>query len=85
MDTYGFLDSGTLIQVGTILKMDDQIREVVAFRRRKTIYKYGRDIHNFIVETKFINGECGEEGVEFDKQDLEDMRNEKTLKVYNEG
>jgi hypothetical protein len=75
MKDYGYLDRGTLIQVGTILKIGNELKEVTSFTRRPFIH-FGREYISFVLEAG---------GEEFDKQDLEDMLDKKTLKIYNES
>ncbi len=76
---FGYLERGTLIQVGTILKMEInqgiELREVTSFKRRPYTW-FGREYINFILEAG---------GDEYDKQDLEEMVAAGTLKIYNES
>ncbi len=83
MKSFGYLDRGTLIQVGTILKMNDTLKEVVSFKMGEVKKSYGRDVHYFTIETAVLadNGATQE----YDKPDLEEMIGAGTLKVYNES
>ncbi len=84
METYGYLERGTLIQVGTILKIGNELREVIAFIPRQPHQSYGKTVYNFLIETA-VPGAGWEDNAEYDRQDLEDMLKDKTLKIYNEG
>ena len=84
METFGYLESGTLIQVGTILKWaDGAVREVIEFKGRAPVKSYGRDIHYFTIDTKILSNDW-EDNCGYDKQDLEEMVADKTLKIYNQ-
>lgn len=82
METYGFLERGTLIQVGTILKWaNGATREITTFHARPTQKSYGRDVYYFIINT---TNQAGVER-EYDKADLEEMVAKGELKIYNES
>lgn len=83
METFGYLERGTLIQVGTILKMNDVLKEVVAFYGRAPVKSYGRDVYYFTIDTSVLadNGAIQS----YDKQDLEEMVAKGELKIYNES
>ncbi len=78
--SFGYLERGTLIQVGTILRKGNILSEVVAFRPLPPRESYGKVIYNFIVEVAQFGVDA--DLVEYDKQDLEEM---KDLKIYNES
>ena len=84
METYGYLESGTLIQVGTILKIGAIVREIVAFQGRAPVKSYGRDVYYFMVEAKILSNDW-EDNVTYDKQDLEELVKLGELKIYNES
>jgi len=87
MENFGYLERGTLIQVGTILKMEVnqgvELREVVVFHAHAERQSYGRTIYNFSVELDAGRGDGYPRS--YDKQDLEEMLDAKTLKIYNES
>ena len=83
METYSFLERGTLIQVGTILKMNDVLKEVVAFYGRATVKSYGRDVYYFTIDTAVLSDNGAIQS--YDKQDLEEMVAKGELKIYNES
>lgn len=80
---YGYLERGTLIKVGTILKMNDTLKEVVDVYGHASIKNYGRDVHYFTIDTAVLadNGAIQS----YSKSDLEEMVANKTLKIYNES
>jgi hypothetical protein len=83
MENYGYLERGTLIQVGTILKWKNgEVREITYFKGRAPVNMYGRDIHYFTVDTKILSNDW-ESDVSYDKQDLEEMVEKDELRVYN--
>lgn len=83
METYGYLESGTLIQVGTILKWKDgAVREITTFKGRAPQKSYGRDVYYFTVDAKILSNDW-EDDVCYDKQDIEEMVAKGELKVYN--
>ena len=85
MKDFGYLERGTLIQVGTLLRFGDEVREVVKFRARTPRMSFGRVIHDFIVDTDLLPDKDGQEANEYDKQDLEEMIEQNVLKIYNES
>lgn len=85
METYGYLERGTLIQVGTILKWTDgAVREITAFHGRAPQKSYGRDVYYFTVDAKILSNDW-EDDCCYDKQDIEEMVEKGELKVYNPG
>ena len=85
METYGYLECRTLIQVGTILKWTDgAVREIVSFKGRTPVKSYGLDVYYFTVDAKILSNDW-EDDVCYDKQDIEEMVEKGELKVYNPG
>lgn len=83
MENYGYLERGTLIQVGTILKWKNgDVREITAFKGRAPVKSYGRDVYYFTVDAKILSNDWEDEAC-YDKQDLEEMVEKGELKVYN--
>jgi hypothetical protein len=83
MENYGYLERGTLIQVGTILKWKDgAVREITAFRGRPSVKSYGRDVYYFTVDAKSLSNDWEYDAC-YDKQDIDEMVENGELKVYN--
>jgi hypothetical protein len=83
MENYGYLERGTLIQVGTILKwVDGAVREITTFHARAAVIYAGREYHNFTVNAKILSNDW-EDDVCYAKSDIEEMVEKGELRVYN--
>lgn len=79
-ESYGYLNFGTLIQVGTVVKIYGNLMEVVTFKRLTPITSYGRIIYDFSVELKAPNIEFIHS---YHKYELEEMVERGEVVFYN--
>jgi len=86
MENHGYLERGTLIQVGAVFCIDEVWWKVIRFKGLPTVIIGGRPRYNFDVEVERITDvEVYKDGAIYVKSSLEKMIDNGTLKVYNES